>query len=129
MLGANRIGTFSAGQLCKVAGFIVGLSVLPAFPKNTDPFEGQGAENDGMFLTFFDHSFVVDFSPRRIAHGLTGPLDKGLPQESWGLPPPMCPELIAALFPDGGDSDQFLHAGGVGLERTNCPEGDAEPWS
>ena len=127
--GFTSIGTFSVEQLFKITSLIVRLSVLPTSPKNTNPFEGQGAQNDGMFLSLFDHSFVVDFGPNRIPHGLTRPFHKSLPQENWRLPPPMGPNLMAALLSHGRDSDKFLHAVGVGLEGTNRAKGHAEPWS
>src|SRR4051794_21244845 len=104
-------------KLLEIASFVIGLAVLPAFPKNADPLEGQGAKDYGVFLAFLEHALVIDFGPLGVMHRLTCLLNKGLAQERGCLPAPMRPNLIATFFSYGSHSGIFLQTGRIGIKR------------
>jgi hypothetical protein len=100
------------GQMFEVAGLVIGDVIDPAFPEDTDPFEGQSAD-DGLvaFAAFFLLS-VESGGPGGIADGLVGPLDESLAEEPGSVPTPVDPFALAAFLGDGGDATEPLKIGG-----------------
>src|ERR1019366_1764288 len=62
-------------------------------------------------------------SPGAFGDGLAGPFDEGLAQELWGVPAPVDPELMAALYLDRRNASELLHAGGLRAAAVGCGEG------
>src|SRR6266581_9029894 len=117
------MGAFAMNQLLKIAGFVVGRFGLPTLPEDADPLKGQRANDGCVFFALFEHVLVVNFSPWRITDGLSGPFDKGLPQENRRTPAPMRPDLVSTFFADRCHSGELLHAGWIGIGGA---EGHAE---
>ena len=107
----------------EVARFVVRDAIVPAAPEDAQPFEGEAAE-DGL-VTFAGLLLlaVIRFSPRTFGHGLPGPLDEGLAKELGGVPPPVRPDLPAALDAHRGDAAVFLDACGRGILAAIGAEG------
>jgi hypothetical protein len=87
-LGGQGVWTFAVGQLFEIAGFVVWGAGLPAFPKDPDPFKGQGAQDGVVFFALGPHALIIDFGPGGEDDGLPGPLDKALAQEAGSQPAP-----------------------------------------
>ena len=108
------VGAFAMNQLLKIAGFVVGRSGLPALPEDADPLKGQRANDGCMFFALFEHVLVVNFSPLRIADGLSRPFDKGLPQKNGRTPTPMGPDLVSTFSRTGATPVNFCMLAGSG---------------
>jgi hypothetical protein len=54
----------------EVAGFVVGLAVGPAMPKDTDPFECQGADGCIVGAALGPLAFIECLCPERQRYGL-----------------------------------------------------------
>src|SRR5512140_1454251 len=107
----------------EVAGFVVGLSVVPTAPKDANPFESEGAEDSLVGNALGLPAFVESLGPERVGDGLAGPLDEGLAEESGGDEAPVRPGLVAAAFDDRRDTGALLHRSGVGKTVTVLAEG------
>lgn len=99
----------------EVAGFVVGSVVLPAFPEDADPFEGECAQDSLMTFTSSLLLSVEGFGPDATRDGLTDPFNKTLSQELRTVPTPVHPHESAAFFADRRDTRVFLKRSRVGI--------------
>src|SRR5580658_5906809 len=64
--GGDGVGTFAMAQLLEISRLVVGFAVLPTFPQDADPLEGQGAEDGRVLFALVLHVLVVVGGPRTV---------------------------------------------------------------
>ena len=97
--------------------------------KDANPLEGEGAQRGLMSFAFGALLLVEGSRPERARDGQGSPLDEGLSQEGWTLPPPVDPVRVSTTFGDGCDAGVSLHLIGAFEAFALFAKGDQESGS
>src|SRR6266540_5355460 len=105
----------------------IGDAVVPAAPKDANPFESQCTQDGVMFFARAFLTSIVGFGPIAIDDGLSRPFHQTLAQELWRIPAPVGADLAPAFFAYRSDPGIFLEGRRVGITLKQIAKGDEQP--